>query len=227
LEVYAARGMAVFLPNYRGTHSYGRQVATPVTGREPVEDIIAGVEHLVREGVADSGRLGISGHSHGALVGPLAMARAGNFRASSFAEGVANSVVMYELMSGDANREIHDPVVGASLYEAPERYLAESPDMHFEGVSTASLFEGGAYTAALYMLGFPKAAQRVGMPTEFVVYPRTAHNIEIPALRREAAVRNLDWFGFWLLDWEESGSEKADQFARWRRLRAGWQSSRH
>ena len=38
---------------------------------------------------------------------------------------------MYELMSEGANRAIHDRIVGAGLYDAPERYLAESPDLHF------------------------------------------------------------------------------------------------
>jgi dipeptidyl aminopeptidase/acylaminoacyl peptidase len=188
----------VFMPNYRGTHSYGTEVASG-SDDEAIDDILTGVRALVDAGVADERRLGVSGHSHGALVGPLAMARAKNFRAASFAEGVANSVVAYELMSEDANREIHDPIVGSSLYEAPHRYLDESPDLHFKGLSTAALFEGGAYTAALYMLGFPKAASRAGMPTEFVIYPQTAHNIAMPSLQREAAERNLEWFRRWLL----------------------------
>ncbi|MGH8177869.1 MAG: prolyl oligopeptidase family serine peptidase [Steroidobacter sp.] len=205
IEVYAEHGIAVFMPNYRGTHSYGRQIATG-SNEQAIDDIVTGVRKLVAEGVVDEHRLGVSGHSHGAFVGPLAMARAKNFRAASFAEGVANSVVAYELMSEDANREIHDAIVGASLYEAPQRYLDESPDLHFAGLSTAALFEGGAYTAALYMLGFTKAASRAGMPTEFVVYPQTAHNIAMPKLQREAAERNLDWFRSWLL-----GERKSSQ----------------
>ncbi len=197
LETYAAHGIAVFLPNYRGTHTYGRDIA--VSGSdEPIEDIVSGVQHLVSEKIADPSLLGISGHSHGALVGPLVMVRSGLFEVSSFAEGVANSVVMYELMSGDANRQIHDPIAGASLYEDPARYLRESADLHMEGIDTASLFEAGAYATALYMLGFPKAAERAGMPTEFVVYPKTGHNLALPSLQREAAQRNLDWFNFWL-----------------------------
>ncbi|WP_129791707.1 prolyl oligopeptidase family serine peptidase [Sphingosinicella sp. CPCC 101087] len=216
-EVYAGRGYAVFFPNYRGTHSYGREIAA-AAGNEAVGDIIAGVEHLVVTGVADPERLAITGHSHGALLGPMVMARARRFRAASFAEGVANSVVMYELMSGNANREIHDVVIGSSLYDDPGRYLAESPDLHLRGVTTAALFEGGAYTAALYMLGFPKAAERFGMPSEFIVYPQTGHNIALPTLRREAANRNSDWLEFWMRGREDTDPAKADQYGRWRAL---------
>jgi hypothetical protein len=38
------------------------------------------------------------------------------------------------------------------------------PTCHFAGLNAASLFEAGAYTAALYMLGFPKVSQWAGMP---------------------------------------------------------------
>lgn len=218
LEVYAAHGIAVFMPNYRGTHSYGRQIAVS-TSEQAIADIVSGVQNLVDSGIADAKRLGISGHSHGAVVGPLAMAQAGFFAAASFAEGVANAIVMYELMSEDANRQIHDATLGASLYQAPQRYLAESPDLQFGGVTSASLFEAGSDTAALLMLGFPKAARRAGMPAEFVVYPRTGHNLVIPTLQREAAERNLDWFTFWLLGREDAATTKASQFVRWRGLR--------
>ncbi|HEX7060360.1 MAG TPA: prolyl oligopeptidase family serine peptidase [Woeseiaceae bacterium] len=218
LEIYPAHGIAVFLPNYRGTHTYGKSIAAS-QGSEPIEDIVSGVRHLVVEGMADRSRLGISGHSHGAFVGPLAMVRSGIFEASSFAEGVANSVVMYELMSGDANREIHDPIVGASLYEDPERYLKESADLQMAGIDTASLFEAGAYVSALYMLGFPKAAERAGMPSEFIIYPQTGHNIVDPALQRESAERNLAWFDFWLNGCEASNPTRIEWYRRWEALK--------
>jgi dipeptidyl aminopeptidase/acylaminoacyl peptidase len=217
LEVYLSHGVAVFLPNYRGTHTYGRSIAAGEDD-EPIDDIISGVRYLVSKGVADQKKLGISGHSHGGIVGPLAMARSGIFEASSFAEGVSNSVVMYELMSGDANRQIHDPIMGASLYESPELYLKESPDLHLDGVDTAALFEAGAYVAAIHMLGFPKAAQRAGMPAEFIVYPQTGHNVVIPALQRESAERNLDWFNFWLKRCVASEPTENGRYQRWKAL---------
>ena len=218
LEVFAERGIAVFVPNYRGTHTYGRAVAE-AAGDEAAEDVTAGIRALVAAGDADPERLGMSGHSHGAYLGPRVLVQARIFRAASFAEGSANSVVMYELMSEQANREIHDPVVGASLYESPQRYIDDSSDLHFAGVSTATLFEAGAYTAAIHMLGFPKAARRAGMPTEFVIYPQTQHNLAVPHLQEESARRNLDWFEFWLAGRERPRPGAAARYERWRALR--------
>jgi dipeptidyl aminopeptidase/acylaminoacyl peptidase len=217
-EVLAERGIAVFLPNYRGSHSYGRAFALP-DGTEPEDDIITGVQSLVASGFADAGRLGITGHSHGAYLGPLVMAKARRFAVGSFAEAWANSILMYEVMSEDLNREVHDTVFGGSLYEAPENYLAASPGMRFGHLATAAMFEAGAYSAAVAMLGYPKAAHRAGMPTEFVVYPRGDHNLTLPRMQWESAKRNLDWLEFWLTGREDPDPAYAEQFSRWRESR--------
>lgn len=73
-EALASQGIAVFIPNYRGTMSYGREFASPERmDGEPVDDILTGIKYLVASGVADPARLGITGHSHGAWLGPLAI----------------------------------------------------------------------------------------------------------------------------------------------------------
>jgi dipeptidyl aminopeptidase/acylaminoacyl peptidase len=219
-EVLAAQGIAIFIPNYRGTQTYGRATASPrnIAG-EPMGDIVSGIKTLIASGVADPARLGITGHSHGAWLGPLTMARERIFRASSFAEGTANAVVMYETMSGDLNRHVHDATFGVSLYDSPERYIETSPDLYFKGLSTASLFEGGAWSQAIDMLGMAKAARRFGAPNELIVYPQSGHNLALPAIQRDSAQRNLDWFAFWLNGYENPDPVKAEQYKRWHAMR--------
>jgi hypothetical protein len=185
----------------------------------PAEGIISGIQSIVARGVADPRRLAISGHSHGAWLGPLVMTRARNFVAASFAESFSNQIVNYVLMNGELNRVVHDRIWGESLYDNPSRYLAASPDMYFDGLSTAILFEGGANSEAIGMLGYPKAASRFGLPFEFVIYPRTGHVILDARMWREEAQRSLDWFRFWLLDEEDPDPSKAAQYQRWRQLR--------
>ena len=73
--------------------------------------------------------------------------------------------------------------------------------------------------AALLMLGFPKAARRAGMPTEFIVYPQTGHNPTIPKLQKESAARNLAWFEFWLLDRECKVGDDGKRYLRWRQMK--------
>ena len=215
-EVMAARGIAVFLPNYRGTHTYGRAFASPKTLEgEPVADILSGVDSLVASGVADRDRLGISGHSHGGWLAPLAMAHGRYFRVGSFAEGSTNKVVNFALMSGDLNRQVHTPLAGASFYDDPQRYLEGTPELLYKGLSTATLFEAGATSLAIGMMSDAKATRHFGLPTEFIIYPRTGHNIALPVVQRESAERNLDWFDFWLRGRVDPAPAKREQYERW------------
>lgn len=221
LEVFPAYGIAVFIPNYRGTMTFGRRFSSPSSqDNEPVGDIISGLRHLVALGVADPDRLGIAGHSHGAWLGPMVMIQEPRFKAASFAEGAANWVVLHESTGAVFNREIQDPQLNGSLYDVPERYLAISPDLHFKGISSANLFEGGIESAALQALAFGKASNRVGLPTETIIYPKSGHTLATPRQQKESAERNLDWFRFWIKGEVDDSPEKAQQYARWRALRA-------
>jgi dipeptidyl aminopeptidase/acylaminoacyl peptidase len=217
LDVFATHGMAVFIPNYRGTSSYGRKYASPARiDGEPIDDIVSGIQHLIDTGIADPERLGISGQSHGAWLGPMVMACVKVFRAGSFAENISNQTVAFELMDLRANREIHEPVLGTSLYESPRRFDELSPDLQFRGMVTSTLFEAGAQSLALGMLGYAKAAERLALPNEFYVYPRTGHVITSPRLQRESAERNLDWFRFWLKNEEPRDPGRVREYERWK-----------
>lgn len=218
-EVMAQNGYAVFFPNYRGTQSYGPAVGLPDDAKA-VNDVISGVQALIDTGVADPAKVGLAGHSHGGLLGPRVLVGMNRFKASSFAEGMPDMVVTYQLMGGYLNREVHDPIIGASLYDDPQRYVDISAALHMKGVSTAMLVEAGAWGAAISNLSLPKAAKRAGMPTEYVVYPKTPHNLSTPSLQREAAQRNLDWFRFWIDGVRDPAPGKAEQYRRWTDLQA-------
>lgn len=220
LAGYAVNGIAVFIPNYRGTSTFGYEFENPsALDKEPVDDILSGIDYLIAEGVADPGRLGIAGHSHGAWLGPLVMTKDKRFAAGSFAEAGMNKIVSYTLMPGWLNRELHNWLYGASLYDDPARYIELSPNMHFKGLGTAVLFEAGAKSEAIIMMGPVKAALYAGMPAEFVIYPKSGHALRIPRLQKESAQRNLDWFRFWLQDYEDPAIDKTAQYARWRKMR--------
>ncbi|MBN2386478.1 MAG: S9 family peptidase [Anaerolineales bacterium] len=67
----ASRGWIVLAPNYRGSTGYGRgwQYASQFDyGGVDTDDIAAGAHYLVREGLADPGRIGVTGRSHGGYL---------------------------------------------------------------------------------------------------------------------------------------------------------------
>lgn len=67
----ASRGWVVLAPNYRGSTGYGRewQLANRYDmGRGDTMDVAAGVDYLVKEGLADPRRIAVTGRSHGGYL---------------------------------------------------------------------------------------------------------------------------------------------------------------
>lgn len=65
---YAARGYAVYQPNFRGSDGYGlefREAGYGEWGRKMQDDITSGVKQLIADGVADAERVCIVGGSYG------------------------------------------------------------------------------------------------------------------------------------------------------------------
>lgn len=220
-DAYVSAGIAVFFPNYRGTASYGAEFMPKRLDGEPVDDIIRGIQHLIASNVADQGKLGISGQSWGAWLGPMVMTRWNRFCAGSFAEGAPSPLTNLDVMQSEqTTREIGHAIWGGSHYDVPMKYLDASPHYKLKGNRAASLFEGGIRTNGIAMLAYGKAALHFGVAAETIMYPQTGHNITLPTLQKESAHRNLDWFRFWLQDFEDSAPGWKDQYERWRKLGA-------
>jgi dipeptidyl aminopeptidase/acylaminoacyl peptidase len=71
LQHLAGRGWVVLAPNYRGSSGYGRdwQLASRFDlGGVDCDDLIAGADYLVRQGLADPRRIAVTGRSHGGYL---------------------------------------------------------------------------------------------------------------------------------------------------------------
>ncbi|UCF60648.1 MAG: S9 family peptidase [Anaerolineaceae bacterium] len=66
-----SRGWTVLAPNYRGSTGFGRawQLANRFDfGGGETQDVVAGADYLVREGLADTSRIAVTGRSHGGYL---------------------------------------------------------------------------------------------------------------------------------------------------------------
>ncbi len=216
-RIFADRGYLVFLPNYRGTGSYGKafRLFHDMAG-EPAEDIVTGVESLARRGDVDATRVGILGQSHGAWLGPYVLAHHKEmFRAASFAEGALDAFSQYGMMAGWLNLQTHEFYNPGTPYENPERYIAISPIFAMKGLETPTLLEAGQRSLAMLTLESLTALWREGVPHEMVIYPGEGHNLSSPVLQLESVERNLDWFDYWMLGKKDPDARKQAQYQRW------------
>jgi hypothetical protein len=67
-------------------------------------------------------------------------------------------------------------------------------------------------------MDFAHALWRMGVPHEFVVYPREEHGLLFPQAQQESAERNFDWFNYWLLGERDAAPAKQAQYTRWKRM---------
>ena len=81
----AARGIATFLPNYRGSNGRGVPFAEANhrdMGGGDWADIVAGIDRLVADGIADPDRLGLAGWSYGGYMTMWGVTQTARFRAA-------------------------------------------------------------------------------------------------------------------------------------------------
>jgi dipeptidyl aminopeptidase/acylaminoacyl peptidase len=86
-QVAAAKGMAVFYPNYRGSTGYGVEFSMKgqkEAGGKEFDDLIDGVDHLIKMGLVDEKKVGITGGSYGGY----ATAWGATYYSHRFAAGV-------------------------------------------------------------------------------------------------------------------------------------------
>jgi hypothetical protein len=66
----------------------------------------------------------------------------------------------------------------------------------------------------------PYAALRyLKKPVDLIMLQSGTHVMTNPTQRLASETINVDWFRFWLQDYEDPAPEKAEQYKRWRELR--------
>ncbi len=97
VQFYTSRGFAVFDVNYSGSTGYGRAYRERLDGQwgiADVEDCAAAARYLAKAGLADAGRIAISGGSAGGYTTLMALATTDAFAAGSSHYGVSDLALL-------------------------------------------------------------------------------------------------------------------------------------
>lgn len=196
-QVLAQEGYVVLAPNPRGSTGYGETFVKANMadwGGGDFRDLMAGLDLLVKQGVADPDRLGVWGASYGGYMTAWAVTQTDRFRAAVCQCGLTN------LFSFNGQADIpsfEEFYFGANPYDDPERFRARSAMTYIRQVKTPTLLLHGEQDARVPIAQsyeMYRGLQHVGVETEFVIYPREGHGIsEIPH-QRDLYRRALGWF---------------------------------
>jgi dipeptidyl aminopeptidase/acylaminoacyl peptidase len=201
----SAAGYAVLCPNYRGSTGYGDKFVTDLLGHEndiEVKDILAGIQHLIDEGIADPDRIGVMGWSNGGYLTNCLISMKDcpiKFKAASSGAGIVDTVAEW----GFNDEPAYPRVFKRGLpWEVPENYRKTSPTYQLGNVKTPTLIHVGGndprcppgHSRMLYRA----LHEYVKVPTQLVVYPGEPHGLTKLSNRKAKMEWDLAWFDKYL-----------------------------
>jgi dipeptidyl aminopeptidase/acylaminoacyl peptidase len=209
----AKAGFAVFMPNPRGSSGRGPEFAKSVLG-SPGEgawaDIEAGIDELVRQGVADPERLGIGGWSYGGYMTAWALGHSERFKCGIVGAGVTD----WSLMIATGDIPSFSTGMGGSVPwsgPGPHQHAATSPISYAHRISAPTFIPHGAADVRVPLNQGQYLAQALrehDVPSELVVYPREDHIFSERQHEIDLMNRVRAWFERWLgAGWKPAASE--------------------
>jgi dipeptidyl aminopeptidase/acylaminoacyl peptidase len=194
--VWSAEGYAVLRPNFRGGEGYGNAFA--IVNRRDLgggdyEDIMAGVDWCVQQGIADPARLGVMGGSYGGYMTNWVIGHTDRFAAAISMFGI------FHLQTDYSNSELSrwdNDYLGAYYWEDPEIYRRLSPGSYIANIKTPTLILHGDDDDNTFISNSKELYQALrhrGVSTQFVHYPREGHGLREPNHRLDEMRRCLAW----------------------------------
>ena len=195
-QAYAAHGYAVIAANPRGSSGRGFDFSRAIYadwGTRDLQDVLAAVDHVVGQGIADAARLGVGGRSYGGILTNYVIARDARFKAAVSGAGASNFLGFYG----------HDEYIREYEFElgvpwkAQDAYLRLSdPFLHADRISTPTLFYCAEKDFNVPCLGAEQMYQALrsrDVPTRLVIYPGENHALSVPSYLRDRLERQLEW----------------------------------
>lgn len=154
-----------------------------------VADAKAAVDEAVRLGIADPNRIGVTGHSHGALMTVNLVAHSDLFRAGVATSGSYNKTLT---PFGFQNEQ-------RSVWEAPDVYMKVSPFFYADKIKTPLLIVHGGEdanpgTIPLQSSRLYEAIRGNGGTARLVILPREPHWYTAMESNEQLIYEMLRWF---------------------------------
>ncbi|MCH8963524.1 MAG: S9 family peptidase [Planctomycetes bacterium] len=203
-QIAAARGFAVFYPNYRG--STGRGVAFAKSGQndyagKEFDDLIDGIDHLITMGLVDRDRVGVTGGSYGGFASAwCATYHSERFAASVMFVGISDQVSKFG--TTDIPNEMYLVHSRRWPWEDWDYFRQRSPIYHFQKCRTPILIMHGEDDTRVHTsqsMELYRYLKTLGeVPVRLVLYPGEGHGNRKAASRMDYNMRMMRWMEHYL-----------------------------
>jgi dipeptidyl aminopeptidase/acylaminoacyl peptidase len=196
------QGYAVFQPDYRESGSFGYDTVLQEYARgdvmsEDAQDILAGVDAVVKSHAVDPSRLYLLGHSYGSTLTDWIVSHDRRFRAAVSYEGFDffYDWSRYSPYGTGAGIGVQHTVADTTPLTAPKLWAQNSAVLNAARVTTPTLFvvteNGMDCPSQAWLYG---ALRSNGVDSQFLLYHGEPHVIQKPANQVDLVNRVLAWF---------------------------------
>jgi dipeptidyl aminopeptidase/acylaminoacyl peptidase len=207
-QLLAAEGIGVFYCNPRGSQGYGQDFNDGNHrdwGPGPMRDVLAGVDALVADGLADPKRLGLTGGSYGGYLTNWIIGHDDRFRAAMTCRSVSDMSMLFltgDISGGDWATLEFD----ATPWSDPAYFREISPVSYAERIRTPLLIqhaERDIRTTVGQAEALFTVLRSLRRPVRLLRVPEETHELTrsgTPFRRIENLRIVLDWFRHYLVD---------------------------
>lgn len=198
-QVAAARGFAIFYPNYRG--STGRGVAFRKDhqadyGGKEFNDVLDGIDHLVKQGLVDTKQVGVTGGSYGGFASAwMATRHTERFAAAVMFVGISNQIS--KSGTTDIADEMFHVHARKRIWDDWQFFLERSPIYYVEQARTPILILHGKEDTRVHpsqSMELYRNLKIIGkVPVRLIFYPGEGHGNRKAAARYDYNLRMLRW----------------------------------
>ena len=202
IQYLASRGFDVLAPNYRGSTGFGLPFQESIKqdgwgGREQ-EDIRSGIEALIEAGVAEPGRVGVTGTSYGGYSAWWAITHFDPEIVAAAAPicGMTDLALDYYATRPDL-RPYSEEMMGGSPKDVPDRYRERSPINSVKNIKGDLLIVQGSKDPNVTpdnVHAVTKALEEHSIPYELLTFEDEGHGIARPKNLRILYPRLADFF---------------------------------
>jgi dipeptidyl aminopeptidase/acylaminoacyl peptidase len=197
IAAFSEAGYAILRPNPRGSSGYGtefRMANRADWGGKDFLDLMAGVDHVIKMGVADENKMGVMGWSYGGFMSSWIVGHTNRFKVASIGAPVVDL----------SHQNLTDDIEGflpsyfkANPWDDWSKYDAHSPIRFVQNVKTPVMLQHGEADQRVPFSNavmFYNALRRRGVPVRLLALPRQPHGPTEPRMVLKTMQTNIEWF---------------------------------
>ncbi len=197
IAAFAEAGYAVLRANPRGSTGYGTEFRTANRedwGGKDYQDLMAGVDQVIKMGVADENKMGVMGWSYGGFMSSWIVGHTNRFKVASIGAPVVDL----------SHQNLTDDIEGflpsyfkSNPWDDWSKYDAHSPLRFVQNVKTPVMLQHGEADQRVPFSNsvmFYNALRRRNVPVRLLALPRQPHGPVEPRMVIKTMQTNMDWF---------------------------------